>query len=168
MSFEYVDSVLNVSLNNITVLALAALLLLFGHYAKSKVNFLARYCVPTPVVGGFSFAILAFILQQANIVKISMDTSFQTPFMLVFFATVGLGASTKLLARGGKKLVVYLILCVVVVVFQNVISVGLAIATGMSPMHGVMMGSQTLAGGHGGAVSLALPPRPLVSFSAVW
>ena len=53
MSFEYVDSVLNVSLNNITVLALAALLLLFGHYAKSKVNFLARYCVPTPVVGGF-------------------------------------------------------------------------------------------------------------------
>ena len=150
MSFEYVDSVLNVSLNNITVLALAALLLLFGHYAKSKVNFLARYCVPTPVVGGFSFAILAFILQQANIVKISMDTSFQTPFMLVFFATVGLGASTKLLARGGKKLVVYLILCVVVVVFQNVISVGLAIATGMSPMHGVMMGSQTLAGGHGG------------------
>ena len=153
MSFEYVDSVLNVSLNNITVLALAALLLLFGHYAKSKVNFLARYCVPTPVVGGFSFAILAFILQQANIVKISMDTSFQTPFMLVFFATVGLGASTKLLARGGKKLVVYLILCVVVVVFQNVISVGLAIATGMSPMHGVMMGSQTLAGGHGGAVS---------------
>lgn len=66
MSFEYVDSVLNVSLNNITVLALAALLLLFGHYAKSEVNFLARYCVPTPVVGGFSFAILAFMQRDGE------------------------------------------------------------------------------------------------------
>ena len=66
MSFEYVDSVLNVSLNNITVLALAALLLLFGHYAKSKVNFLARYCVPTPVVGGFPFAILAFMQRDGE------------------------------------------------------------------------------------------------------
>lgn len=153
MSFEFVDSMLKINMNSITVAALAAVLLVFGYWMKSKVKFFETYCIPTPVIGGFLFAILCFALLQAKIVEISMDTAFQNPFMLLFFATVGLTASTKSLRKGGKMLIIYLLICVVGVVMQNVISVGLSFITNISPMYGVMMGSQTLFGGHGGAVT---------------
>lgn len=153
MSFEIIDSLLTINLNGITVATLAALLLVFGYWMKSKVPFFETYCIPTPVIGGFLFAILCFILTQARIVTVSMDTTYQNPFMLLFFASVGLRASTKSLMKGGKKLIVYLLICVVGVFMQNIISVGLSFATNISPMYGVMMGSQTLFGGHGGAVT---------------
>lgn len=91
----------------VATVALATLLLLIGKVLKKNVNVLDKFCVPTPVIGGLLFAIIMLFLKNSQILEISMNTTLQTPFMLAFFATVGLGTNISLVKTGGKYLLVY-------------------------------------------------------------
>ncbi len=82
-----------------------------------------------------------------------MTTTLQTPFMLAFFTTIGLGGSLALLKMGGKALIIYLCTCWFLAVAQNVIGVGLAGVFGIPPVLGVMAGAVSLEGGHGAAAT---------------
>ncbi|MBZ9634667.1 sigma 54-interacting transcriptional regulator [Clostridium sp. FP1] len=53
------------------------------------------------VIGGLLFSILALVLKQSGIITISMDTTFQSPFMIAFFTTIGLGATPNAIANMG-------------------------------------------------------------------
>ena len=108
MSIEMLDSVLNINADAVMTTAMAAVLLLIGYFIKSKVSILNKYCIPAPVVGGFLFMFVTFAGHVTNTFKFNFTTSFQDPFMLAFFTTVGLGASFSLLKKGGILLVIYL------------------------------------------------------------
>ena len=45
-------------------MALGVIVLLIGSYLVRKIDFLGRFCIPAPVVGGTLFAILALILPK--------------------------------------------------------------------------------------------------------
>lgn len=107
MSIEMLDSVLNINADAVMTTAMAAVLLLIGYFIKSKVSILNKYCIPAPVVGGFLFMFVTFAGHVTNTFKFNFTTSFQDPFMLAFFTTVGLGASFSLLKKGGILLVIY-------------------------------------------------------------
>lgn len=153
MSFTHDGTILNISFNGIAVLALAALLMLFGFFLKNRISFLRRYCIPTPVASGMLFALLVLVLKKAGVASIVLDTSYQSPFMLAFFATVGLDADLRILRRGGKDLIKYLLLGVIIATWQNILAVGGAYLTGIHPMYGVLMGAATQVGGHGGGAA---------------
>ena len=153
MHFSIVDSILQIKLNAIAVLFVASIMMLIGIKIKHYVTVLERLCIPTPVVAGLPLAFICFVLKMSGVATITMDTAYQAPFMLVFFATVGLGASFGILKQGGKDFVKYLLLGMVVATYQNFLAVGLAFATDISPMHGIMMGAATMVGGHGGAAA---------------
>lgn len=87
------------SLDLIATVTLAVLVLLFGYYVKSKVKIFDRFCIPAPVIGGFTFAIIAVILKSNGILEFSMDTTMQTPLMIAFFTIVGFGGSFNLLKK---------------------------------------------------------------------
>ena len=106
MTFESVEGVMTITCDAIFTLALASILLLIGYWVKKKVSFLEKYCIPAPVVGGFLFMFVTFIGHMTNSFAFKFDAYFQSPFMLAFFTTVGLGASFSLLKRGGVLLVV--------------------------------------------------------------
>ncbi|MGH4117227.1 sodium/glutamate symporter [Clostridium sp.] len=153
MKTELIEGLLTLKVDMVATLATAVLILLFGYYLITKVSFFKKFCIPAPVIGGLLFSILALILKQSGIITISMDTTFQSPFMIAFFTTVGLGASFKLLKKGGTCLIIYWLLCGVLAISQSVIGVVFAKITGVHPMFGIMAGTVSMEGGHGGAAA---------------
>lgn len=153
MSFEMIDSILNINLDNVGTLTVAALLFLLGYFLRKRINFLEKFCIPAPVIGGLIFALINFVFWQTNIIHINFDVTFQDPMMIAFFTTIGIGASFALLKKGGKLLIVYWLLCGALGILQNSIGVVLAKFTGIAPMFGLMAGAISLEGGHGGAAS---------------
>lgn len=95
MTFEMVDTVLNISTDAVMTVAMAAVLLLVGYAVKGKVKFLNTYCIPAPVVGGFLFMFITYVGYVTKSFSFTFNTTFQSPFMLAFFTTVGLGAASR-------------------------------------------------------------------------
>jgi glutamate:Na+ symporter, ESS family len=129
-------------------LAIAALVLVIGRRLIEHIAFLRKYSIPEPVVGGLVAALLITLLHVGG-VRVRFDTSLQPGLMLAFFATIGLGADARMLARGGVALLLFTACVVGMLVMQNVIGVGAAYAMGLDPLIGLIAGSVTMAGGHG-------------------
>ncbi|MCD5364705.1 sodium/glutamate symporter, partial [Chromobacterium aquaticum] len=73
------------------------LALLAGYRLKRHVRFFERFCIPAPVIGGFAVSIAVLLLRESGVAAVSFDTTLQTPFMVAFFTTVGIGGSLALL-----------------------------------------------------------------------
>ena len=134
----------------------ASLAILFlGYLLNAWVPFLRNNNIPEPVVGGIVFALVSSLLYSLVGLTIRFDMTLKTPLMLVFFTTVGLGASFRLLVRGGPKVVLFLGVASLYLVLQNGIGVFLAWAADLHPLLGLLSGSITLSGGHGTGVTYA-------------
>ena len=153
MSFAVLEGVLNINATAVMTTAMAAVLLLIGYFVKSKVGFLTKYCIPAPVVGGFLFMFVTFAGNMSGTFKFNFNTSFQDPFMLAFFTTVGLGASFALLKKGGILLVVYWACACVVSIFQNIIGIGVGKLIGLEAPYALLASAISMIGGHGAAGS---------------
>ncbi|MGL4730767.1 MAG: sodium/glutamate symporter [Clostridium sp.] len=138
-----------INLTMIQTLALAIACYYLGLFLKSKISILEKFCIPAPVVGGLVFAIMNFLLRQYNIATINLDVTLQDPFMLVFFTTIGLGASFKLIKQGGKQVIMFFIAAITLVTLQDVVGILVAKSIGADPLLGLIAGSVTMTGGHG-------------------
>ena len=65
-------------------MALVTAIYYLGKFLRTKVNFLSKYCIPAPVVGGLVFAIITLILKLTNLATITLDTTLQNLFMTMF------------------------------------------------------------------------------------
>lgn len=173
MSFETIENVLTINTDAVMTVALAAVLLLVGYFVKSKLKFLVKYCIPAPVVGGFLFMFITFIGHLTKTFSFSFDSYFQAPFMLAFFTTVGLGASFKLLKKGGLLLVIYWLVAGVISVFQNIIGIGVGKLVGLEAPYALLSSAISMIGGHGAATAygttfaeMGYAPAPLVGVAA--
>lgn len=133
----------------IQTVALAAVVLFVGYGTRRRVAVLDRFNIPAPVVGGFLFAALALALRQGGVLAFEFDTALQTPFMVAFFTTIGLGAGLGLLRVGGPQVLLFWGLATAVAVLQNGVGIGLARLLGVDPLLGLVTGSITMTGGHG-------------------
>lgn len=153
MKFEVLENVLNINTDAVMTLAMAAVLLLIGHFVKDKVKILDKYCIPAPVVGGFLFMFITWIGHMAGAFTFNFTNTFQDPFMLAFFTTVGLGASFSLLKKGGKLLFIYWLVCGVISIFQNSIGIGLSKVIGLEAPYALLSSAISMIGGHSAALS---------------
>ena len=126
----------------------AILVLFIGRLINSISPRLAKFNIPEPILGGLAIAILITVLHQ-NGINVRFNLPFQETFMLLFFSTIGLAASFKLLLQGGKKVLVFLGIATIYIVIQNGVGVALATVLGLDPLLGLIAGSITLSGGHG-------------------
>ncbi len=140
---------MTLKLDMIQTLAVAAIVLFIGYGFRRRVGFLDRYNIPAPVVGGFLFASLALALRLTGVLAFEFDTTLQTPLMIAFFTTIGLGASLSLLKVGGPQVLVFWGLATLLAFLQNVAGVAAAIGMSVQPMLGLLAGSITMTGGHG-------------------
>lgn len=132
-------------------LAIAVLVLLLGRFLKKKINFLEKFCIPAPVVGGLLFAILTCVLYATGIAEVSFDDTLREVCMVFFFTSVGFQANLKVLKSGGKSLVVFLGLVVGLILCQNFLAVGMSKVLNLDPLIGLCTGSIPMVGGHGTA-----------------
>lgn len=153
MGIERVDGILNFSADMTMTAAMAAILLVFGYFVRSKVKFLEKYCIPAPVVGGFIFMIFTMIGHLTGSFYFNFDTTLQSFFMLAFFTTVGLGASLSILKKGGILLIIYWIVAGVVSILENVIGVGVGKLIGLETPYALLSSAISMIGGHGAALS---------------
>lgn len=137
------------NLDMIQSISFTTVVLLIGSFIKSKVNLFNKYCIPAPVVGGFSFAIISFILKQAGIITIVFDTTLQNILMTAFFTTVGFTASFQVLKKGGSQVIKFLVVAIILVLTQDILGVLSAKMIGVNPLLGLIAGSVSMTGGHG-------------------
>ena len=107
------------------------------------------------MVGGLVFSVLSAILYSQFEVTIAFDMSLKTPLMILFFTSVGLGASFKLLAQGGPKVALFLGVTTLYLIVQNGVAVSLALLTDLNPLFGMVARSVTLSGEHGTGATYA-------------
>nr|WP_304341096.1 sodium/glutamate symporter [Clostridioides mangenotii] len=143
------------NLDIIQSIAFTTAVLLIGSFIKDKIYILNKYCIPAPVVGGFSFAIIAFVLRQTGVIAIVFDTTLQDILMKAFFTTVGFTASLKVLKKGGAQVIKFLIVAVILILSQNIVGVLSAKAIGVNPLLGLIAGSVSMTGGHGASGAFA-------------
>lgn len=133
----------------IQTVALAAVVLFAGYGIRRRVAVLDRFNIPAPVVGGFLFAAAALALRQAGVLAFALDTTLQTPLMIAFFTSIGLGASLGLLRVGGPQVLLFWGIASLLAALQNGVGVALAKMLGVDPLLGLVTGSITMTGGHG-------------------
>ena len=114
-------------------LLLAMAVFFIGTYLHGKFDFLKRYNIPEPVIGGiFASVVLAVIAKWGSISthffpgqNFFRDSSFvfdkelYNDLMLTFFATVGLSAKFSFFKKGGKKIFIFLVVAGAFLVLQN-------------------------------------------------
>ena len=133
----------------VTTLCLACLLFYWVNSSSSTFHF-TKNLYTYSVIGGLLFAILVAVLDTLNIIQIKLDASFiQDFFMMVFFTTIGLGASFKLFKIGGKVLILYFVCCAFLAICQNFIGISLAKVLHIKPLLGLTAGSMSMEGDMG-------------------
>ncbi|MDO6496586.1 sodium/glutamate symporter [Photobacterium sanguinicancri] len=137
-----------IQINELESMLIAIIVLFLGYFINSKVKVLRRYNIPEPIVGGLIVAIFVAIM-HAQGVDIAFNVPLKDTLMQMFFATVGLAASFKLLAQGGSRVFLFLGLATAFIIIQNGVGVGLSSLLGLDPLLGLIVGSITLSGGHG-------------------
>ena len=115
-------------------LAFACLVLLIGFFIVKKVSFFRNYNIPEPVVGGFFIAVILYFLNYTTGVTLAFEATLQSSMMLVFFASIGLSADFDKLKKGGKPLLVFIILTGSFIMLQNVFGVSMAALVGLNPV----------------------------------
>lgn len=140
---------LELNFNMAETLAISILVLLLGREIKKRVNFLERFFIPAPVVGGVIFSILLLIGHNTGAFSFSFDNILKDFLMTIFFTTIGFTASGKLLKKGGVGVIVFLITATILVIIQDIVGVSMAKMFGEHPLLGLAVGSVPLTGGHG-------------------
>lgn len=151
---------LEISLNMYHAVALGAFLFWLGGVITSKISLLNRYCIPAPLVGGLCFSIVNCILYSTGAASITFDDTLQSVFMIMFFTTVGFTVSIPALLKGGKAVLLCLLVAVVMIPVQNFLGGGVMALFGKDPLLGIGCGSIALVGGPGTAAARCAPARP--------
>ena len=104
------------SFNVMQTVGFAILVFLVGKFIRTKVKFFQTFCVPAPVIGGFLFAIIRFVLALTGLCTFVFDNTLKDPFMMVFFTSIGVGADLDTLKKGGKGFVYFLLVATFLVI----------------------------------------------------
>ena len=139
-------------LGPVHVLALGCVAIVVGVWLKKKLPILDRLCIPTSIVGGMVFALLALALHN-RYANFEPDTSLRDLLMIAFIATIGLSARLEFIRRGGTKVILLLAVASGGAVMQNLLGIGLAKLLGVNPLVGIISGSVALTGGPATAVA---------------
>lgn len=128
---------------------LAILLLFIGKGLSSRYAWLRRYSIPEPVIGGVCCAGMVCVLYYGFDVRVDFSLQARDMLLLYFFAAIGLNSNVRLVAQGGRPLLVLLALASGFMVLQNLLGMAIADGFGMDSRAGLMVGSISLTGGVG-------------------
>ncbi len=144
---------MNIKLDILQSLGLAIIALILGMGLKKKFSFLRTFFIPAPVIGGLLISLVVFILGQAGLAYFEFDKILQDFFMNIFFTAIGLSASFAMLKRSGSLGLRLALAIIILLPLQNIIGVALAKILAINPLHGIAMGSTSMTGGIGSAIS---------------
>ncbi len=134
---------------------LGIVVLFVGKRVNNIVRFLKEFSIPEPVTGGLICSLLIALLYLVTGIEIEFELSARDFLLVYFFTTIGINASLKDLMKGGKPLVILLVITIAYMVVQNLTGISVAAAFGLAAPVGLLGGSISLIGGHGTAIAWA-------------
>jgi len=120
-----------------------------------RFELLRNFNIPEPVTGGLLAAVVVFIIYLVTDIEVTYQLETRDRLLVYFFTAIGLNAKFSDLVKGGKPLLILLVLTLSYIVIQNVVGVGGALLVGIEIPVGVLAGSVSLIGGHGTAIAWA-------------
>ncbi|GLX81071.1 sodium/glutamate symporter [Thalassotalea eurytherma] len=144
-----------VLIDSFMTLTIAIIVFFIGSYITTKVQFLQRFNIPEPVTGGLLAASISFLLYFLWQIEINFTLDTRDTLLVYFFTCIGINARISDLYKGGKPLVILLVLTLSYIVIQDIIGVSSAKLLDLNPAMGVLTGSASLIGGHGTAIAWA-------------
>ena len=142
-------------IDDFMTLTIGMLVLFIGVNLTKRIRLLREFNIPEPVTGGLLAALVVFAIYLASGYEISYELSTRDRLLVYFFTAIGLNARIDDLIRGGKPLLILLVLTVSYIAIQNLVGIGGATLVGIERPIGVMTGSVSLIGGHGTAIAWA-------------
>lgn len=156
-----------IQLDILESLGVAIFALILGNFLKSKISFLRTFFIPSPVIGGIIISLLVLILKETGLFSLEFDKVLQDFFMNIFFTAIGLSASFAMLKKSGSLGIKLALAIIILLPLQNIIGVGLAKTLGINPLQGIAMGSTSMTGGIGSAISFGKIMEDLGAESAI-
>ncbi len=150
-----------IALSDLETLAIGLFSLVLAGAGARRVPFLVRLNLPIPVTGGLLVAGIVALLHWFGGTTIQFASQLTDLLLLVFFTTVGLSARFSALKAGGRPLVILCVATVILLVAQNAVGIGVALATGAHPFYGLLIGSISFVGGPGTAAAWAKEAQPM-------
>lgn len=143
------------SLDPLSSLLAAVVVLLIGTMINRRVTFLSKYNIPDPITGGLLFAAVAAVVWLVASFRVGIDQTIKPVLLLMFFAGVGMCANLRMLGKGGKALAIFLVVLFPYILVQNAAGIATAQVLDLHPIFGLVAGSITLVGGHGTGAAYA-------------
>ncbi|MBM7035438.1 sodium/glutamate symporter [Vibrio ulleungensis] len=150
---EFENNVLQ--LGSFFAITVGIMVLFIGRRLNQVVGFLKEFSIPEPVSGGLLVSAAFAILYWTTSIEVSFDMTARDVLLVYFFTTIGINASLKDLVKGGKPLIILLVITIGFMLAQNVVGISVATMFGLEPVFGLLSGSISLIGGHGTAIAWA-------------
>ena len=144
-----------IQLDSFVTLTLGIIVLFIGIKITARIDFLQKYNIPEPVTGGIFASLAGLALYLLGGLEVEYDLFTRDVFLIYFFTTIGINARFAQLLAGGKPLILLLGLTLTYLVIQDAVGYFSALAIGQPGGVGLLVGSASLAGGHGTAIAWA-------------
>ncbi len=131
------------------------LVLLVGKKIKDNVAWLHHLSIPNAVVGGVLFSVISFAIYLVFSVTCRFDMDSRDVLLVYFFTAIGINVQIKDVFKGGRELVILMVITFLIIVLQNVVGIGLSKIMDGDMVGGMLAGSVSLIGGHGTAIAWA-------------
>jgi len=136
-------------------LVVAILVLFVGKALTARIAFLREYNIPEPVSGGLIASILFGTIYLLLDKEVVFTLDLRNTLLIVFFTTIGLSSKFSTLLKGGKPLMILLVLAVAYLFIQDFTGLAVAYLLDQPLETGLISGSVSLSGGHGTAIAWA-------------
>ncbi|MCW8348489.1 sodium/glutamate symporter [Vibrio sp. ZSDZ65] len=144
-----------VHIDSFLAVTMGIIVLFVGRRLNQVVGFLKEFSIPEPVSGGIVFSVLFALLHMATSIEVNFDLMARDVLLVYFFTTIGINASLGDLMKGGKPLIILLVITIGYMLVQNITGITVATAFGLEPIAGLLSGTVSLIGGHGTAIAWA-------------
>jgi len=136
-----------------TSVAVVLSLLVAGNTIAARSHLLRALNIPGSFVAGAGGSVLLLALGAFELPRFAISEELRDLLLVLFFVSAGLATTIKSWISAGKPLLVLSVLCFLMMIFQNVVGMGVASVLGAQPAMGVLGGSVAFAGGLGSAVA---------------
>ena len=133
--------------------AVVLLLLVAGSAIAARSSLLRTLNIPGSFIAGAAGSLLLLALGHWQLPRFNVSAELRDVLLVLFFISAGLGTKLTSWFSAGKPLLLLSVLCVLLMICQNAIGMGVASVLGVRTELGVLSGSIAFAGGLGSAVA---------------
>ncbi|MCR5085606.1 MAG: hypothetical protein K6A65_08925 [Succinivibrionaceae bacterium] len=132
---------MHIELNLLESAALVVAVLYLGVLLKQGIKPLSGLCVPSPLIGGIAFSVLALALDKGAGITLGHDMDLYEITFTAFLTAISFELDIRALWRHARFVLLTLAAILVLMLTENTVSLGLGALLGVEPLEALMSGT---------------------------